>query len=252
MHPIVFCLNWLMMVSIPALVVFFLFFSSKQLYIKGYVGIAMVCWCILVMLITVLHLKISFKNVFKTFIILDTMWLSFGIAALAFLGLMYFLDRGKWEMKMLQLSFIVAALSKFLNFRLLLLFMKWNRNQVIAFKVGLFIMALTYLNVGVYCIYTNYSFTYNILKAFDQQCKYFVLLFTFAGFEFMANMIRTMSGFDYSDLLRDEYIIKDFSKDKVDDRIKIARSFKNFPKENIKQEKEVHFIPVVQVKKAVK
>jgi len=85
-----------------------------------------------------------------------------------------------------------------LNVRILLLYMNWKPSQVVIFKLGLYFVALTYFSVGVYCFYTNYSFTFNILPSFDKQCKYFVLLFVFTAFDFSCRLIKTMSNFDYT------------------------------------------------------
>lgn len=85
-------------------------------------------------------------------------------------------------MKVIEVKFAIVILTTGSNLRVLLLHMQWKKWKVILYKISLFISALTYFSFGVYCFYVNYSFTFNILKAFDKLVKYFVILVVFTAF----------------------------------------------------------------------
>jgi hypothetical protein len=156
----------------------------------------------------IINLKLTLWTVFRTLIILDTITIRFITTSLALFGFMYFLDRNKWEIKIFQTTFIVGGFTKMLNIRMFILYMKWKRIHVISYKIMLNLMALMYFSAGVYCFYTNYNFTFKILKKFNQQCRYFVLLTTFAAFDSCYQMITMMSIFDYTDRLKYDYVMK--------------------------------------------
>jgi hypothetical protein len=237
-----------MMVCIPPVTVFLLFWSTKNLQLKAYFGFGLIGICILGMIITFINLRVGPVKIFKAFIILDSLVLAFGVTSLAFVGMMYFLDRGRWEMKVLQAAYLVCSVTKILNLRILLLYMKWQRLEVIIYKIVLKITALTYFSVGVYCFYTNYSFTFNILKKFDQQCRYFVVLFTFAAFDFCGRLIKQMGSFDYTEKFKYVYVIKDVKKERVEKKEQMVKSFRNLDVKK-KEKRSVHLIPVVKFDK---
>jgi hypothetical protein len=191
-----------MMVSLPPLVVYLLFLSDKFLRNKGYIGISMMVNCVLCMTVTIINLKIKVIEVLKIFTILDAILAHLVIGSLSFAGFMYFLDKTQWEIMTLIATFVVAGSTKMLNIRVLLLHMLWSRNLVIVYKIGLQLMALVYFFFGVYWVYINYSFTYNMLGKFDRQCRHFVILFAFAAFDFCCMLLKAMGNFDYTDTLK--------------------------------------------------
>ena len=198
------------------------------------------------MITAFINLRVSPAKIFKASIILDPTLISLGITTIAFFAMMQILDRGKWEMKILQLAYVVGVVTKTLNVKIILLYMKWGRTQLIIYKIVLNIMALCYFSVGVYCFFTNYSFTFNILKKFDQQCRYFVVLFTFSAFDLCCRLIKLMSVFDYTDKFKYDYVMKDVKEERAHKQQQIVKSFRHLNIEK-KDQKSVHFIPVVKL-----
>ncbi len=98
--------------------------------------------------------------------------------------------------------------------------------QVIILKISFCLSALTYFSVGVYCFYTNYSFSFNIIKSFDKQCRYFVLLFVFAAFDLSCRFVKTMTNFDYTEKLKYVYKIKNVNLRKVEKHKLVKKSIK--------------------------
>ena len=148
--------------SILSINIFLLFAEPKLLHIKAYTSIAVSVSFIITVVITALVLKLNFIDFIKTIFIIDSIMLSTAVTTAAFIGLMKYLDRGKWQMKIIEVSFAIAIVSSGMILRMLLLYMKWKPWQVILFKLGLFSVALLYFGIGVYCFYTKYSFTFNI------------------------------------------------------------------------------------------
>lgn len=196
------------MTSIPAILIFMFFWYSDRLYVKAYVALAAMSIFFIVTTLIIINLKLTLWTVFKTLIILDTFTIRVIISSLALFGFMQFLDQDQWEIKILQTTFIVGGLTKMLNIRILILYMKWKRIHVISYKIMLNLMALMYFSAGVYCSYQNYNFAFKSLKIFNQQCRYFVLLTTFAAFDSCYQLVTMMGTFDYTDTLKYDYVIK--------------------------------------------
>ena len=149
---------------------------------------------------------------------MDTITLAILVASLAFIGLMKFLDKGKWQMKVIQAAFTPIAICKAAILRILLLHVEWKRWQVIAYKLTLCVMALSYFFMGAYSFSTNYSFTYNAkrkIKMLDKRGMYFITLFILSTFELSCEMVRTMGNFDYTHKLKYVYRIKSINEKRM-------------------------------------
>lgn len=87
------------MISIPAVCAFELFWNPKLLDVKAYVGFGLSGYCVVTILLTLINLRIKLINFIKAIFIMDSILISLSILSVAFIGMMKYLDRNKWEMK---------------------------------------------------------------------------------------------------------------------------------------------------------
>jgi hypothetical protein len=107
-----------------------------------------------------------------------------------------------------------------------LLYAGWKKWQVIVYKIAISIMALSYFCMGIYCFYTNFSFTYHLYIPFDKRGKYFITLFILGLFELSCEMVRVFSHFDYTEKFKYVYRIKNVNEVRIEQRKEIKQTRK--------------------------
>lgn len=85
-----------MVLGVPAICVFELFWDPKRLDIKAYVGFVLIGLCMIAVILVIINLRIKFMNLMKAIFILDSILISLSITVVAFIGMMKYLDRNKW------------------------------------------------------------------------------------------------------------------------------------------------------------
>lgn len=211
---------------ISSMNIYSLFYDTKDLDRKCFIALGVSGFCCLTIVLSAILLKIKFVDFLNALFIIDSILLSQIVTTVAFVGMMRYLDRNKWQMKVIEATFGFGVISYGISVRMLLLHMKWVKWRVLTYKLSLFFSALTYFGIGIYCFYTNYSFTFNILKFFDKQCRYFVLLYVFASFELLCKLVKTMGNFDYTDKLKYDFVIKNVTHQRIEKHLQIKKSLK--------------------------
>ncbi len=137
----------------------------------AYVVISQTIFCVFGVLITSLYLRVKLIQLLQCFLIMDTILTAMIVATLSFIAIMVFLDPGKWEIQVIQVGFTFIAICNTSIFRMALLYAGWKKWQVIVYKIAISIMALSYFCMGIYCFYTNFSFTYHLYIPLDKRAN---------------------------------------------------------------------------------
>ena len=95
------------------------------------------------------------------------------------------------------------------NLRVMLVYVKWKRWEVILYKVAVIVCGLVSFYIGFEFMRGKYKITGGYVVALEKKLKELVLLMVFANVDFFFELFKKLSEFDQTGALKFEYLLED-------------------------------------------
>jgi len=145
-------------------------------------SIAVMIGMISVSLISTYHMRPDLGKVLQMYTLVDNIFLMQIVSSFGFIGFLMVISDGKWYHIVSMIAFPLEIIFFIGNFRVLLLYVRWTKLQMVIYKIILMAGAVLFFQIGALYMDADFSYSGGTDPVLDGAVKDFVLLYIFGMF----------------------------------------------------------------------